>query len=106
MKDWGPRGWSKRCRGASLGIRTLFSALMLIAGVLASAARAGGFEAAEFTEKYCASCHDDVEAKGGLDLSSLSFDPADAANFARWVKIHDRLAAGEMPPKKKKTRPD
>ena len=40
-------------------------------------------------------------SKAGLDLTALKFEPADAENFARWVKIHDRIAAGEMPPKKK-----
>ena len=59
-----------------------------------------------FTEKYCASCHDDVEKKGGLDLTALTFAPDDPANFSRWVKVYDRLQAGEMPPKEKKKRPD
>ena len=27
------------------------------------------------------------------------YTPDDPANFARWVKVHDRLQAGEMPPK-------
>ena len=63
-------------------------------------------ETAAFTEKYCASCHDDVEKKGGLDLTALAFKPEDRGNFAQWVKVYDRLAAGEMPPKEKKNRPD
>ena len=74
--------------------------------LFAALSSAGAFDAAEFSEKYCASCHDNVEAKGGLDLTSLNYAPDDRANFATWVKVHDRLAAGEMPPKKKKTRPD
>src|SRR5262249_46555712 len=37
-----------------------------------------------------------------LDLTALRFDPAQPDNFARWVKVHDRIAAGEMPPR---TRP-
>ncbi len=64
------------------------------------------FDATDFTEEYCASCHDDVAKKGGLDMTALSFTPGDPANFARWVKVHDRLLAGEMPPKKEKKRPD
>lgn len=62
-------------------------------------------QAGAFIEKYCAGCHDDVEKKGGLDLTSLAYAPADRANFQRWVQIHDRLEAGEMPPREKK-RPD
>jgi hypothetical protein len=42
-----------------------------------------------------------AKQKGGLDLTALPFQPADPDNFARWVKVHDRIAAGEMPPKKK-----
>ena len=43
---------------------------------------------------------------GGLDLTSLPFDPANPTNFAQWVKVHDRLRAGEMPPKAVNKRPD
>src|SRR6185436_12520945 len=57
--------------------------------------------AAAFIEKYCASCHNDVDREAKLDLTSLAYAPDDKANFALWVKIHDRVQAGEMPPKKK-----
>jgi hypothetical protein len=59
-------------------------------------------EVASFTDRYCSSCHNDVDKEGGLDLTSLTFDPNDAANFATWVKVHDRVQTGEMPPKEKK----
>ena len=52
-------------------------------------------------ENHCADCHDDLDAKGGLDLFSLEWDLEDPHLTARWVKVHDLLAAGEMPPKKK-----
>jgi Protein of unknown function (DUF1592)/Protein of unknown function (DUF1588)/Protein of unknown function (DUF1585)/Protein of unknown function (DUF1587)/Protein of unknown function (DUF1595) len=61
---------------------------------------------AEFTGKYCAGCHNAAVKVGGLDLTTLSFDPSNPNNFAEWVKLHDRLRAGEMPPKAVKTRPD
>jgi hypothetical protein len=54
-----------------------------------------------FIEQHCAGCHDDVEKKGELDLTSLALDPKDPKNFALWVKVHDRVESGEMPPKKK-----
>lgn len=57
---------------------------------------------AAFLEKHCAGCHDEVEKKGDLDLTTLKFEPGDAKNFAKWVTIFDRVADGEMPPKKKK----
>ncbi len=59
-------------------------------------------QSAALIETYCAGCHDDVEKKGGLDLTALTFAPDDRANFAHWVKVHDRLQAGEMPPQGKK----
>ena len=56
---------------------------------------------AAFIDQHCASCHDDVEKKGNLDLTALALKPSDPKNFALWVKVHDRVSAGEMPPKKK-----
>ena len=57
---------------------------------------------ADFTDKYCSSCHNDVDKEGGLDLTALTVVPGDVANFAAWVKVHDRVQNGEMPPKEKK----
>jgi hypothetical protein len=59
-------------------------------------------EAATFVDQYCSSCHNDVDKEAGLDLTSLTFTPGDPANFALWVKIHDRTKSGEMPPKEKR----
>ncbi len=56
---------------------------------------------ASFIDQHCAGCHDDTEKKGGLDLTSLAFQPDRAANVETWIKVHDRVVAGEMPPKKK-----
>src|SRR3989440_379534 len=55
----------------------------------------------QFVEKNCVECHDTDTKKGGLDLTSLKFDPANSTNFSRWVLVHDRVSNGEMPPKKK-----
>src|SRR5204863_3366555 len=55
----------------------------------------------QFVEKNCAECHDTDTKKGGLDLPSLKFDPANSTNLSRWVLVHDRVSNGEMPPKKK-----
>ncbi len=57
--------------------------------------------AAAFIETHCASCHDDIEKKGGLDLTALALKPDDPKNFAKWLAVHDRAASGEMPPKQK-----
>lgn len=56
---------------------------------------------ATFLEQHCYDCHDADSHKGNLDLTKLKADFADADSFARWVKVHDRIQNGEMPPKKK-----
>jgi len=58
----------------------------------------------EFFDQYCSECHYE-DKSGDLDLSELTFQPDNKDNFATWVRVLDRLAAGEMPPKKAKHRP-
>ena len=60
---------------------------------------------AAFLKTYCTECHDAETKKGNLDLGTLGADLTATESFAHWVKVHDRLEAGEMPPKKSKTRP-
>ncbi|MCX6852803.1 MAG: DUF1592 domain-containing protein [Verrucomicrobia bacterium] len=76
--------------------------------LLALALLACGLQAAEptaaFFDTHCIDCHDTDTHKGNLDLSVLKQNFSDAENFAKWVKIHDLIESGEMPPKKK-TRP-
>lgn len=54
-----------------------------------------------FMNQHCIDCHDAEMKKGGLDLSSLSTDAEDAAALKKWVRVFDRVTAGEMPPEKK-----
>lgn len=61
---------------------------------------------AGFTGKYCTGCHNNKAKAGGLDLTSLGFEPSNPANFAEWVKLHGRVQAGEMPPKAIAKRPN
>lgn len=81
----------------------LAAALGAAASVGVGVARAASVppSAAAFIEARCANCHDEVEKKGGLDLTSLALKPDEPKNFATWVKVHDRVRAGEMPPKEK-----
>jgi hypothetical protein len=58
--------------------------------------------AVAFIDRHCATCHNETDLKGRLDLTSLAYDPENRANFALWVKVHDRVQAGEMPPKEKR----
>jgi hypothetical protein len=86
--------------------RPLFSSLvpvcvaLLLAG--AGAARAElPREVHTMFENRCLDCHDSDTKKGNLDLTALKPDFTDAETFALWLKVHDRIASGEMPPKKK-----
>jgi hypothetical protein len=69
--------------------------------VITPQARCAPRELDGFIAKNCEECHDADSKKGDLDLKSFKFDLTDSANFTEWVKVHDRVAAGEMPPKKK-----
>ncbi len=50
-------------------------------------------------DKTCLGCHSGAAARGGLDFASLTFDLDNRVTRERWVRIHDRIAKGEMPPK-------
>jgi hypothetical protein len=58
-----------------------------------------------FVKDYCTRCHNGESKKGRLDLTRLAFEPTDAANLAVWIKVHDRVKVGEMPPRSR-ARPD
>jgi mono/diheme cytochrome c family protein len=61
-----------------------------------SAAEISGLK--PFLKTHCFECHADGVAEGGLDLEQLGADLADRKVFAKWVRVYDRVAAGEMPP--------
>jgi hypothetical protein len=56
-------------------------------------------ERTAFLQQHCLECHSSGAPEGGLDLSSLAYDLQNPALFEKWVRVHDRIAAGEMPPK-------
>jgi hypothetical protein len=58
-----------------------------------------------FLTHHCVECHDAETRKGGLDLTAGLPGSETVLGMERWVGIHDRVASGEMPPPKKKTRP-
>jgi Protein of unknown function (DUF1592)/Protein of unknown function (DUF1588)/Protein of unknown function (DUF1587)/Protein of unknown function (DUF1585)/Protein of unknown function (DUF1595)/Planctomycete cytochrome C len=53
---------------------------------------------AAFLKGHCFACHNAETKKGGLDLTALKLPPAVGEDVGRWVAVHDRIAAGEMPP--------
>src|SRR4051812_34456946 len=67
--------------------------------VLPATSQAAPANVTAFVQKHCAKCHDAAAKEGGLDLTALKYDPAEAGNFATWVLVHDRVSKGEMPPK-------
>ena len=52
-----------------------------------------------FLAQHCFDCHNDDVHEGGLNLTTLKAELSDADNFAKWVKVHDRIESGEMPPR-------
>jgi mono/diheme cytochrome c family protein/copper chaperone CopZ len=51
-----------------------------------------------FLTRHCAECHSGEEPAASLDLVGLSNELSDPELVRRWVKVHDRVAEGEMPP--------
>ena len=88
-----------------LSMRSLESALVasVLIGAFSSVLSAAELPPTvrDLISDRCADCHDAETKKGGLDLEGLSRDWRDGKTFSQWVKIHDRVASGEMPPKKK-----
>jgi hypothetical protein len=52
-----------------------------------------------FLESHCLECHDSSTKKGNLDLDTLPLQMDDPEHFRLWERVHDRIVAGEMPPK-------
>ena len=80
----------------------VFSALVLLPTVTLAADE----PLRTFLDAYCLVCHDAVTSKGGLDLENLPVDFQEPAAFEAWVKVHDRIETGEMPPKARQERPN
>ena len=49
-------------------------------------------------EAHCLDCHSGEAAEGGLRIDRLEGDLGDAAVFASWERIYDRVRLAEMPP--------
>ena len=53
-----------------------------------------------FLTKHCLECHDGDVQKGGLRMDTLAFPPTGADGLNLLIRLHDRVQAGEMPPKR------
>ncbi|QDT70386.1 hypothetical protein MalM25_33340 [Planctomycetes bacterium MalM25] len=95
-----------RAPGAKLRVafrRVAIGCLLLGGAVAAASADPGASPVsdprfADFFEANCCYCHDESEKSGGLDLTTLVFDPDDATSMKLWAMAFDRVESGEMPP--------
>src|SRR5688572_3172316 len=49
-------------------------------------------------DKHCVECHGADVQEAGLRLDTLGIALHDDATMGTWVRVHDKLVAGEMPP--------
>ncbi len=82
-------------------MKHLPASLLLLSAATAVAGSQPARPGDTFLEKRCYDCHDTETKKGNLDLTTLPFYLDDPKVNAMWVKVHDRVQDGEMPPKKK-----
>ena len=79
-----------------VALSALLAALCLLPG--AALARSLEADVARLLEVSCLGCHD-VETETPLDLENLGYDLEDRGTFRKWVRVFERLKAGEMPPR-------
>lgn len=53
---------------------------------------------ASFTDSHCIGCHSGDDPEGGFGIDKLGVDLSDLESARRWILVHDRVVAGEMPP--------
>jgi len=52
-----------------------------------------------FLNQYCVACHSGKAPAGSLDLKAYGTFDSVVRDYLRWDVVHDKLAAGQMPPK-------
>ena len=84
----------------SSSVYSLFNGacLLLLLSALKSTAAEIPEPLGKLIRQTCLDCHDGDSAEGGLDLAALEFALDDRQLRHRWIQIHDRIHAGEMPP--------
>jgi hypothetical protein len=89
----------------SVKIAAVLAPLFPLAVLVVAIAPQVGADQGPFLGTHSFGCHDPQTRSGGLDLTTLQADVDDPVTFANWVKVHDRVASGEMPPREE-PRPD
>jgi len=72
---------------------------MILCSIILYSSLLGAEEPDVFIQRHCFECHSEDSAAAGLNLKTLKreFENPDVAR--RWVRVHDRIASGEMPPR-------
>lgn len=86
----------------AVAMRRLFGVMAAVIVAICPAigkAQIPNAEVFAFVKKNCTSCHDGVDREGGLDLTTLPQGASGSEEFGIWIKVHDRVQSGEMPPK-------
>ena len=78
--------------------------VLLLFGTVPVTANAFPTEIQPLIDRSCIQCHD-ADTETGLDFESLGDDLNDPPTYRQWVKVHDRIKDGSMPPKSR-PRPD
>ena len=101
MKEQSQQTRQRRVRyaGVILAVEITASTLNLFAAV------AHPKQFATFLSNHCFDCHDSDSAKGDFDLTALPYALDTPHHFEQWQQVFERVANGEMPPKKKKQPP-
>lgn len=89
-------------------MKYLFATVLMLFSTLGLAAKSKGDIPGPlnaFIKSHCVDCHSGTEPDGGLNFDSLGFDQKSEETARRWVLVHDRIVAGEMPPPEE-TRPE
>jgi hypothetical protein len=58
-----------------------------------------GSSLGKYLARYCADCHGNTTQEATLNLSLLPREFGHPEHSRRWLRVHDRIASGEMPPK-------
>jgi hypothetical protein len=94
---------------AALGLTVSILTAMLAAAATDAPSSSGNTaepfaveDVALFIDQHCATCHNDTDTEGDLDITALKFTPDDPDNLEAWEKIYDTTESGEMPPKEKR----
>ncbi|MCR9295406.1 MAG: DUF1592 domain-containing protein [bacterium] len=80
-------------------VAVLTACLLLVVNVRAGAnATELPGDVANFMAEHCLDCHNEAEKEGDLNLAELRWEFESDSALRLWMRIHDRVDKGEMPP--------